>query len=212
MGCNEVAVFETEMHAFYNMNGRRDDSIPMNPLFLMNGTLYERNFRIVKDDGYNNNVVSKQFVQKNAGAFKKMCRNVTVNHSAENKVEQATQVLLKGKLKIWKHEFVSNFFVVNFCYDALLGVPWHVAQDPKVSYSAREVHLKEEKMPVYSKEYSSSKMKVQSMSVKSFRRDLRTMNNQNEFEVFNLVEVSNMDYSHEDAQSTDPRIEHVLKK
>jgi hypothetical protein len=86
----------------------------------------------LKDDGCNTNVVSKKFVQQNAGAFKTMCRNVTVNHSAEDKVEQAIHILLEGKLMIVNHEYVSNFVVANCRYDLLLGMPWHVAQDPKV--------------------------------------------------------------------------------
>jgi hypothetical protein len=96
MGCNEVAVFEAEKHTFNNMNGRRDDSIPIKPLFVMNGTLNDRNVLILKDDGCNTNVVSKKFVQNNSEAFKTVRRNFTVNHSAEDKVEQATQVLLKN--------------------------------------------------------------------------------------------------------------------
>jgi hypothetical protein len=51
MGCNEIAVFETEKHAFNNMNGRLDDSIPTKPLIVMNGTLNERKVCILKDDG-----------------------------------------------------------------------------------------------------------------------------------------------------------------
>jgi hypothetical protein len=38
------------------------------------------------------------------------------------------------------------------------------------------------------------------------------MNNRNYIEVFKLVEVSNMGYSQDDLQSTDPRMEHALKK
>jgi hypothetical protein len=44
MGCSEVSVFETERHASNNMNGRRDDSIPIKPLIVMNGALSERKF------------------------------------------------------------------------------------------------------------------------------------------------------------------------
>jgi hypothetical protein len=151
-------------------------------------------------------------VQQNAGAFKSLCRNVTVNHSAEDKVEQATHVLLEGILKMRNHEYVSDFVVANCRYDVLLGMPWHVAQDPKVSYSEREVHVKDGKIPVDMGYSLGSKPKVQSMSVKSFRRDLRTMNTRNDIKVFKLVEVSNMGYSLNDKQRTDPRMEHILKK
>jgi hypothetical protein len=51
MGYNEIAVFETEKHAFNNMNGRRDDSMPIRPLFVMNGALNGTNVRMLKDDG-----------------------------------------------------------------------------------------------------------------------------------------------------------------
>jgi hypothetical protein len=53
------------------MNGPCDDSILIKPIFVINGTLKERNVRILKDDGCNTNVISKNFVQKNANAFKR---------------------------------------------------------------------------------------------------------------------------------------------
>jgi hypothetical protein len=51
-------------------------------------------------------------------------------------------------------------------------MPWHVAQDPKVSYPSREVHVKDGRIPVDTGDSLGSEKKVQSMSVKSFRRDL----------------------------------------
>jgi hypothetical protein len=87
-----------------------------------------------------------------------------------------------------------------------------MAQDPKVSYSAREVHVKDGKIAVDMGDSLGSKTKVQNMSVKSFRRDLRTMNTRIDIKVFKLVEVSNMGCSLNDRQRTDPRMEHILKK
>jgi hypothetical protein len=77
-----------------------------------------------------------------------VCRNVMVKHSADDRVEQATQVLLDGMLKFGNHEYLSNFDVANCCYDVLLGMKWHVANDPNVSYPARVVQLKDCNIPV----------------------------------------------------------------
>jgi Reverse transcriptase (RNA-dependent DNA polymerase) len=72
--------------------------------------------------------------------------------------------------------------------------------------------VKDGKIPVDMGDSLGSKTKVQSMSVKSFQRDLRTMNNRTAIKVFKLVKVSYMGYSLDEVQRTDPRMEHVLKK
>jgi hypothetical protein len=72
-----------------------------------------------------------------------LCRNVTVKHSANYLVEQATQVELDGRLNGVNHEYLSNFAAANCRYDVILGMPWRVANYPKESYSARVVQLKD---------------------------------------------------------------------
>jgi hypothetical protein len=184
---------------------------PIEPLFIMNGTLNGKNVRILKDDGCNTNVVSRKFVQSNAEAFKTMCRNVTVTHSAEDRVEQATQIIMDGRLKVGNHEYLSNFVVANCRYDVLLGMPWHVASNPRVSYTAREVQLNDGALPVSTGAEEFGRVaKVHNMSIKRFRRELRKMQTRGYFKAFQLVELSNMDCTENEKQKINPKIKPLL--
>jgi hypothetical protein len=58
LNCNEVAVFDEKKPESSDMSGCRVDSIPVEPLFVMDGTLNGKRARILKDDGCNTNVVS----------------------------------------------------------------------------------------------------------------------------------------------------------
>jgi hypothetical protein len=90
LNCNEVAVSDVKTHDSERADGCRDDIIPIEPLFVLDGMLNGKPVRILKDDGCNTNVVSRKFVERNAEAFKMKSRNVMVNHSAYNRFEQAT--------------------------------------------------------------------------------------------------------------------------
>jgi hypothetical protein len=133
LNCNEVAVSDVRTHDSKRADGCRDDNIPIEPLFVLDGMFNGKPVRILKDDGCNTNVVSRKFVERNAEAFKMKSRNVMVNHSADDRVEQATQIVLDGRIKVGNNEYLSNLVVSNCRYDVLLGMPWHVASNPKVS-------------------------------------------------------------------------------
>jgi Aspartyl protease len=139
----------------------------------MDGTFNGKPVRILKDDGCNTNVVSRKFVQRNAEAFKTVRRNVKVNHSDDDRVEQAAQIILDGRLKVGNHEYLSNFVLANCCYDVLLGMPWHVASNPRVSYYARVVQLKDDTLPVMpGAEEFGRVAKVHNMSIKLFEKNI----------------------------------------
>jgi hypothetical protein len=93
LSCNEVAVSDVNENDSNKTDGCRGDSIPIEPLFVMDGTFMGKPVCILKDNRCNTNVVSRNFVQKNAEAFKTVSRNVKVNHSDDDLVEQATQIL-----------------------------------------------------------------------------------------------------------------------
>jgi hypothetical protein len=52
-------------------------------------------------------------INRFATAFKTVCRNVMVKHSADDRVEQATQVKLDGMFNVGNHEYPSNFVVAT---------------------------------------------------------------------------------------------------
>lgn len=213
LSCNEVAVSDVNKNDSNKTDGCRGDSIPIEPLFVMNGTFNGMPVRILKDDGCNTNVVSRKFVQRNAEAFKTIRRNVKVNHSDDDRVEQATQIILDGRLKVGNHEYLSNFVVANCRYDVLLGMPWHVASNPQVSYPARVVQLKDDTLPVMTGAEEFGRVaKVHNMSIKRFRKELRQMRTRDDFKAFQLVELSNMDCTPDEKRSIDPKMQSLLKE
>jgi hypothetical protein len=78
---------DVESHDSNKSDGCRDDRIPIEPLFVMNETRNGMPVCKLKDDGCNTNVVSRKFVERNAETFKMKSRKVTVNHSADDRVE-----------------------------------------------------------------------------------------------------------------------------
>jgi hypothetical protein len=154
-----------------------------------------------------------RFVQRNAEAFKTVRRNVKLNHSDDDRVEQATKIILDGRLKVGNHEYLSNFVVANCRYDVLLGRPWHVASNPQVSYPARVAQLKDDTLPVMTgAEEFGRAAKVHNMSIKRFRKELRNMHTRDYFKAFQLVQLSNMDCTQDEKRSIDPKIKSLLKE
>jgi hypothetical protein len=214
LNCNEVAVFDEQSPESSDVNGCSVDSIPVEPLLVMDGTLSGRCARILKDAGCNTNVLSTKFVQRNAEAFKTVRGNVTVNHSAEDRVQQATQVVLDGILEVGNHKYRYNFVVANCRHDVLLGMSWHVARDHNVSYPAREVQLKNGLILMsYKRRKTAEVAKVHNTSIKSVRRELRKMQTmRNDIKSFQLIEVSNADCSQDELKVDDARIKALMER
>jgi hypothetical protein len=64
-------------------------------------------------------------------------------------------------------------------------MPWHVASNPKVSYAAREVQLKDGILPVRKGAETIGRVaKVHNVSIKIFRRELREMQTRENIKVF----------------------------
>ena len=91
-----------------------DDSI------VLEGSLDERKVRVLKDDGYNTNVVSQEFFEKNCNYFTwKRCK-VEVIHSQKGSVEKSSKVILGATFTIGEQSYKSNWLVTNCRYDVLL--------------------------------------------------------------------------------------------
>jgi hypothetical protein len=90
----------------------------------------------------------RKFVERNVEASKMKSRNVTVNNSTNDRVEQTTDIIVDERLKFGIHNYISIFVHANFRYDVILGMPWNVASNRKVSYPARKARLKDGILPV----------------------------------------------------------------
>ena len=63
-----------------------------------------------------------------------------IHHSRDVSVEEASEVVLNGTLQIGSHTYITNFnFVAECRCDVLLGMPWHVANNPSIDYFERVV-------------------------------------------------------------------------
>ncbi len=102
---------------------------------VLEGSLNGKRVRVLKDDGCNTNVVSREFLKNNSELFEVFQRHVELMHSEDNTVETASEVLLGAELRIGTHVYSSNWVVESCRYDVLLGMPWHVANNPKIEYS-----------------------------------------------------------------------------
>ncbi len=108
-------------------NGRKgipiDEPIPMDDLIVLEGLLDGEKVNVLKDDGCNTNVVSREFFNENRKFFKWKNCNVEVCHSRKGSVENSSKSILGATLKIGKHFYKSNWLVANCRYDVLLGMP-----------------------------------------------------------------------------------------
>jgi hypothetical protein len=93
-------------------------------------------------------------------------------------------------------------------------MPWHVASDPKVSYPAREVQLKDGVILMSAKRPKTAEVaKVHNTSIQSFRTELRKMPTmRNDIKTFHLIEVSNADCSPDELKVDDTRIKALLER
>ena len=169
--CNKVAI---------------DDPIPVEDLIVLDGLLEGKKVSVLKDDGCNTNVVSRDFFEKNRGLFKWKECDVEVRHSKSGSVENSSEVILGGTLIIGKHSYKSNWLVANCRYEVLLGMPWHVAHNPLIDYSQRIVKVNSDEL-IPHEEVCKQKNQVTSMSVKKFRSLLKKESKSAELQLFQLM-------------------------
>ncbi len=101
--------------------------MPLETLIVLEGSLNGKRVRVLKEDGCNTNVVSGEFLKNKSESFKVLKRPVEVMHSEDNTLEKAS-----AELRFGTHVYTSNWVVARCRYDVLLGLPWHVANNPKI--------------------------------------------------------------------------------
>ena len=116
-----------------------DGPIPVEPLLVLSGKLNGVSARVLKDDGCSTNVISHRFFGLHRRHFHVRKATVVVKHSKEELNETASHVVINETLQIGSHAYTSNWVVADCRYDVLLGMPWHVANKPKIDYVKRFV-------------------------------------------------------------------------
>ena len=160
--------------------------VPVKELMILDGSLNGKRVRVLKDDGCNTNVVSRDFFEINKGKLKWKKCEVEVRHSKHNSVERSSEVIVGATLVINGHVYKSNWLVANCRYDVLLGMPWHVSSNPDTNYKHRIVKVGSHVLhPIVT--LPKEKVEVQSISVKKFRSLLSSKRNKDDTQIFQLV-------------------------
>lgn len=153
-----------------------DKEVPIKPLIVLEGTINGKNVRMLKDDGCNTNLVSKEFLKRNRRLFKVISTITSIQHSMQGSGERASEMILSGTIQIGSHVYTSNFLVGSCRYDVLLGMPWHVANNPQIDYPNRRVLVgNEDLFGTLDSEKSPEvdEIQVTNLSVKKFRQIIR---------------------------------------
>lgn len=117
-----------------------------------------------------------------------------VNHSQNGTSEKSSELILSGTLKLGAHKYTSNWVVANARYDVLLGIPWHVAHNPRVDYVQRVVQVGDDEIPVDPFDNKSEpRVQVANISVGKFRRLLRNRSGLSDFQLFRAIQVNTME-------------------
>ena len=131
-----------------NEKAKVNDRVPMSELLLLDGFLDEKRVRVLKDDGCNTNVMSYEFFKKNKNILRWENCKVEVRHSKSGSIENSSIIVLGATLKIETHKYRSNWIVADCRYDLLLGMPWHVSNNPLINYQKRTIILGKEVIKV----------------------------------------------------------------
>ena len=83
--------------------------------------------------------------------------NVQVKHSQDMDTEDTSELILNGTLMLGSHEYTSNWLMASSRNDVLLGMPWHVANNPEIDYTNRVVKVGSDVFPAYFHEEKCSK-------------------------------------------------------
>ena len=158
-GSKRICVSSTNAHS--------GNDVPHEPLLVLKGKLNDVSVRVLKDDGCNTNVISQRLVNLNRQCFQLKRKKTVVRHSRDGWIEDSSHIVLHGTLKIGSHTYTSNRIVSDCRYDVLLGMPWHVANNPLIDYDQRIIRVGSDILPFQPlvKE-RSPKVRVSNLGVK----------------------------------------------
>lgn len=145
---------------------------------------------ILKEDGCNKNVISRDFVNKHKHILNVQRTSATIRHSSKKVVEKNEEMVIGAEVEIGTHRYSSNWVVADCRYDVMLGVPWHVACQPKVDYDSGKLSTNGIDLPTVRD--PSDTVKVHNLGVKKFRSLLRKKKrNSEDFIVFQVRVINN---------------------
>lgn len=135
-----------------------------------------------------------------------------IRHSSKEYVEEGHQLVINAELQLGEHSYVSNWVVSDCRYDVLLGMPWHIKNNPKTDYENRTVSVGNTSLPTLHNPEDG--VKIQNLGVKKFRSLLRKKkHNSDDFVVYRVQIVNNLEINngHAKVSNKDPEDEDLKK-
>eukprot|EP00171_Calliarthron_tuberculosum_P016982 IDg16982t1 len=111
-----------------------DETVPVDRLIVFEGLFEGKEVSVLKDDGCNTNIVSREFARRYYDSFRVNKVDTIVTHSKRGSTEKATDIVMDAEIKIERHKYRSNWVVADCRYDVMLGMPWHRAVLPILKY------------------------------------------------------------------------------
>lgn len=107
------------------------------------GSLEGVNVSVLKDDGCNSNMISKDFVQHHKHLLGRKIRqaDMWIRNSKAGTRERSGLSLENGHIAIQDHSYSSGWVVGDSRYDVTLGMPWHVQNKVVPKYEKRQYWL-----------------------------------------------------------------------
>lgn len=157
---------------------------------VLYGMINGRQCKILKDDGCNTNIISTDFVKRDGKLFKIIETNISIEHSQENSSELTNGVVVAAIVQIVKHQYRSNWAIVNCRYDVILGMPWHLENQLIADYESQNLTVNGRLHPI--PKALNNGLKITNIGVKKFRSLIKKNAHKPDFELFHIAELNNL--------------------
>lgn len=130
---------------------------------------------VLNGDGCNNNVNLFTFSRRNKDKFSISNANVDRNHCQQDMSKRSSELVQNWTLSIVSHSYTSNKTVAKYRHNVLLGMLWHVSNNPRIGYARRVMRVKKDDLSLEGCRHGTdaNMCKVSYMRVKSFRKIIR---------------------------------------
>lgn len=121
-----------------NPQNRHEDTkldtvyVPKHELITINRWWYRERVSILKGDGCNTGIVSKEFVRWNEHICEMKNKKMTIKHSEKQRDEHSNELFTNGTLELESHRYICNWITANSRYDVIIGMPGHVGNNDKI--------------------------------------------------------------------------------
>lgn len=176
-----------------DINNTRYSRVPTKPLITFDGTIGGKKITVLKDDGCNTNVLSKDFVQKHRDLLNIRREDTIISHSDKRYTESSSEIIVDAEIEIGAHRYRSNWVVANCRYDMLLGMPWHEFTNPDTDYIKKTVRVGDILLPISS--CCDDQVKVCNIGVKKFRSLLKKKKTSEDFVVLQVSNITSREES-----------------